>query len=187
MNRKTTFVAAVGACLYILALSIMLYIDYNYGISNSNTAYRLAIGFITLAASVFCGGVCFFMFSHEEDFAWAHMIPIIPALVLGFFASQFLTEEMYPPMSNELVWAIPIMGIALAAAMPITKIASIAFAAKVLGVILFIALAFVPFFIGAWSILLFAILGIVIIGAGYFFGVEDVRLADKQIRARIRR
>ncbi len=186
MNRKTTFVAAVGACLYILALSIMLYLDYNYGISNSNTKYRLAIGFITLVASAFCGGVCFFLFSHEEDFEWAHMIPIIPALILGFYASQFLAEKMYPPMGNELIWAVPIMGIALAAAMPITKLLSIAFAAKVVGALLFIALAFVPFFIGEWSILLFSILGVIIIGVGYFFGIEDVRVSDNEIMARIR-
>ena len=127
------------------------------------------------------------MFSHDEDFEWAQMIPIIPALILGFYASQFLAEEMYPPMSNELIWAIPVLGIALALAMPITKLLSIAFAAKVLGILVFVAFAFVPFFIGTWSILLFAILGVLIIGAGYFFGVEDVRLADNQIRSRFRR
>lgn len=174
MNRKNTFVAAVGACLYLIALGIMFYIAEAANVPNSNDAYRNAIGVITLVAAVFCGGLPFFMFSHDTDFAWAHMIPILPSLVLAYFSMQFLKGGMYPPMETELSWALLILGIAFAAAQPIRKIMSIAFAARVFGALLFILQAFLPYIIGEWSILLFTTLGSLSITAGFFLGIEDI-------------
>ena len=174
MNRKNTFVAAAGACLYLIAIGVMYYIVEAFNISNSNDSYRNAIGIITLIAAVFCGGLPFFMFAHDEDFAWATMIPVIPSLILAYFATEFLNDKMYPPMETELSWAVLILGIAFAAVMPIQKIKSIAFAAKALGILFYVLQIFLPYILGAWTILLCSILGALITTAGYFFGIEDI-------------
>ena len=93
------------------------------------------IGVAFLIGGTFIAGGAFFLYDPDEDFEKYMLLPLVPGLVLAYFASRILADSFWFDMQGIVRYGIGLIGVLLSLYIPHQKKLSLHFLLKALSVL----------------------------------------------------